>query len=580
MEHLEGRTLQTLCAEQPLNLERSLAILTQIAEALDFAHANGVVHRDLKPANVFVTTRSGKEHVKILDFGLATLGQPQGADEPASIDERVIDTPVAHTRPAGTPSYMAPEVLAGREPSRASDVYAFGVMVYQVLTGQLPFGGSAADVIDGHRRATPRAPSEVASLPRELDRPVFDALNKEPGLRPALGSDLVESLRDGVTRSRIRDFWAVERPRRAGIAAAGGVLMTLSAFALAHTRLGQLIELPGIDARFSLTDLTPPDPRFLLLELDEASLAADPTPLAEQADEISQTLAAILAAGARTVAIDLLLPARWSASERFSDLVVRRSGSLTLAGDSSSRSGPVGAESIAGVTTAALGPNAAAALFGEVGVEQDADGVVRHGRLYFHDLDGRRRASWALHAAARFTGDEVSSAIPERFWIDHSIDRSRRAALPWKDVRPRLEREPSFFRERLVLVGATYVGAGDEHRIPGGIVSGLEVQASMVETLLRGAPYRDAPQSVVWLAAAVTTTLAFGAALGLQRSVALTAATLLVAANLLAAFLVFRAGYVAAMTLPALTIVVAAILGQMARSRLPRPPASATGVAR
>ncbi len=178
MELLEGQTLDHyICNRGTLSFEEALPILRNIARAIDAAHAVGIIHRDLKPDNVFLVRDEDQTlKPKILDFGVAKLlGEPAG---PAST--------IAGTA-VGTPDYMSPEQCRGHEVDRSTDVYAFGVMVFEILCGKMPFqGNTAMDTMLMHVSENPPLPSSVnPNLPDTVDGPILQMLAKDPRQRPA-----------------------------------------------------------------------------------------------------------------------------------------------------------------------------------------------------------------------------------------------------------------------------------------------------------------------------------------------------------------------------------------------------------
>ena len=193
MEYVAGRTLADLIDRKGMPLTVVLRIAVQIGDALSAAHAAGLVHRDLKPANVMVTD---KGLVKVLDFGLAKL------TEPAPVAESAI-TEMARPRTqegviVGTAAYMSPEQAEGKKVDARSDVFSFGVVLYEMVTGRRPFvGDTGASTVAAILTKEPASPSSlVGELPFELERAVLRCLRKDPERRWQTMADLTVALRD------------------------------------------------------------------------------------------------------------------------------------------------------------------------------------------------------------------------------------------------------------------------------------------------------------------------------------------------------------------------------------------------
>jgi serine/threonine protein kinase len=190
MELIEGRTLADHLARGPLTLADTLRYAAEIAEALDRAHRAGVIHRDLKPANIMIT-RSG---AKLLDFGLA---RPPALQR-ISHDALTVQTPVtSEGMIVGTLPYMAPEQLQEQEVDARTDIFAFGAVLYEMLTGRRAFGGgSAASLIASILHEHPERPSAVQALtPRAVDHLVMTCLQKDPDGRFQCMADVGQELR-------------------------------------------------------------------------------------------------------------------------------------------------------------------------------------------------------------------------------------------------------------------------------------------------------------------------------------------------------------------------------------------------
>ncbi len=222
MEFVDGRRLDLVIRDEgPMPWDRGLPVLIQVADAVGFAHERGVVHRDIKPENILlVDQRGAKDFVKVVDFGLARIVERQEWDQVQTMHGAVF----------GTPEYMAPEQTRGERADTRSDVYALGVLMYELLTARAPFTGPSVLVMEGHQSQPPPPlpPGLPKPVPKGIEAVMYRCLQKERDARYQNGREVREAL--AQVRVELRNPGLPEETKRASgvvpVAAPGTAIQT------------------------------------------------------------------------------------------------------------------------------------------------------------------------------------------------------------------------------------------------------------------------------------------------------------------------------------------------------------------
>ena len=200
MECVEGDSLgEVILDDAPLDPLRAANIGRQIAAALGAAHAQRIIHRDLKPDNVMIEAPGERDIVKVCDFGLAKFLKDSDGhveNDGLSGEYSVPAEPIEHDSDGpsrvGTPHYMSPEYITTYQADHRADIYALGILLYEMVTGRPPFDGSPYEILDAHVKETPLPPSTInQQVPPWLDRVILRLLNKDPAKRPQVAEEVM-----------------------------------------------------------------------------------------------------------------------------------------------------------------------------------------------------------------------------------------------------------------------------------------------------------------------------------------------------------------------------------------------------
>lgn len=253
MEYLEGQPLnEYLRAHAPLPLPKALGMLGEVLDALTAAHAEGFIHRDLKPSNIFIVREpSGFEYLKLLDFGIAKRSSTPGG----------MTLPTSSTAIVGTPDYMAPEQALSEAISSRTDLYALGVIAFEMITGRRPFvGRTPMETLTQHLRDAPPRPSSLVPVPPELEALLLRLLAKEPQQRPGSARELASELRALAQRLETPPPPAVRPVPWRRMAAAALVLPAVGAGLVLLTRQPEPVPTAAAVASLPAPAPQPPQP--------------------------------------------------------------------------------------------------------------------------------------------------------------------------------------------------------------------------------------------------------------------------------------------------------------------------------
>jgi len=248
MENLSGGTLRQKLTGRPLPLDVALSIVGQTCDALQYAHDRGVIHRDVKPENIMF---DGANNVKLVDFGIAKVA--------SAVTRTSLGTVL------GTPYYMSVEQACADRVVPASDIYSVGVVLYEMLTGRVPFTGTALDVISKHLREAPMPPRQInPDIPPAVEQVILRSLEKESGQRFQSAAEMAQALGQPLGRGQTTDTssgqWAARTGAQSAVYTTGyGTATQPRLVATSGNRSGQVISLTAVETPLGRMEIDPQD---------------------------------------------------------------------------------------------------------------------------------------------------------------------------------------------------------------------------------------------------------------------------------------------------------------------------------
>lgn len=562
------------------DITNRMRLNTDSVETME-THDPGAVKPEIQQAAVVSKPAVDSDSLQTMDSG-DMVQTMDSTDMVQMIDGPLLSVEENLTLPGtilGTPEYMSPEAIRGEEPASSFDIYSFGIVIFEMLTGRRPFQDRFPHILDSQKNKQPPNPSEVRpGLPPEMDESILACLRKKPEERPATAMEAVSRMAAACHMAMVAAWKKREFPRRIVLSAGMAIVLLVVHYTLEVWSVGRELEGKLVDARFYFS--TPADPEIspVILLIDDATLEANETALVEMADETGTLLQRVYEAGARGVAVDLLLPKRWSNSIPFSTLILNHSDTLMLAAWTTPEGNILGPEVISGLTAVALGPEKSRALFSFVNVPADPDGVTRRFQGVFPDAAGTQYNSFGAELAKRISGNDPG-ATTDPGWIDFRANRKDWKTLSWKDLPGELDHRPQTFRDRFVILGAAYSGSGDEfwktphlRGFPEG-VSGTALHALICNTLLSGRPVRSVSSAQRFLFAGAAFCLVLLILYLPRLRTALELAAAVTAAYAVTSFLLFlKMALVVPIFPPVFSMILGAGAAVYLRTRLSRYP--------